>query len=157
LHYKTQIMKSLILIALINLFASFKVPGSGTAFLDCKSESGRTTLHAELQNIMGLLEKAELIVDSKKLGFTEDDEAYTIFDPQKKVFTVYITGKINKDFPNGRFIQLWALPETFKIINGNRENQVYEFKARIEATEPRKNKALRIPQVELNCKLTYSI
>jgi len=150
-------MKSLILIALINLFASFKVPGSGTAFLDCKSESGRTTLHAELQNIMGLLEKAELIVDSKKLGFTEDDEAYTIFDPQKKVFTVYITGKINKDFPNGRFIQLWALPETFKIINGDRENQVYEFKARIEATEPRKNKALRIPQVELNCKLTYSI
>ena len=150
-------MKYFISIALISLFASFKTPGSGTAFLDCKSESGRTTLHAELQDIVGLLEKAKLTVDSKKLGFTEDDEAYTIFDPQKKVFTVYITGKINKDFPNGRFIQLWALPETFKIISGGRENQVYEFKARIEATEPRKNKALRIPQVELYCKLTYSI
>jgi sugar lactone lactonase YvrE len=90
-------------------------------------------------------------------NLTEDDEAYTIFDPQKKVFTVYITGKINEDFPNGRFIQLWALPETFKIINGDRQNQVYEFKARMEATEPRKNKGLRIPQIELYCKLKYSI
>jgi hypothetical protein len=156
-HFKSQIMKYFILFGLISLFASFKIPGSGTAFLDCKSESGRTILHAELQDIDGLLEKAELIVDSKKLGFTEDDEAYTIFDPQKKVFTIYITGKMNKDFPNGRFIQLWALPETFKIINGDRENQVYEFKARMEATEPRQNKDLRIPQVELYCKLKYSI
>ena len=76
---------------------------------------------------------------------------------KKHVFTVFILGKENKEFPNGRFIQFWALPETFKAVNSDRSNQKYEFKARIEATEPRKDKDLRIPQVELNCTLTYKI
>ena len=141
------------------MFLSFKVPGSGTAHLTCKSESGRTLFTAELQDIEGLLEKAELIVDNKKLIFDENDEAHTIFDAKSGVFTVYITGEENEDFPNGRFIQFWAIPKSFKVISSDRSNQRYEFKARIEATEPRKgtNRNLRIPQVELNCTLVYKI
>jgi hypothetical protein len=98
-----------------------------------------------------------LTIDGNKLRFGEDDNAYTIFDPGKGVFTVYLSGETTNEFPNGRFIQFWALPESFKIVSSDRNNQEYQFKARIEATEPRKDKALRIPQVELNCTLTYKI
>ena len=152
-------MRVLILLLFSSLFVSFKGQGSGTAHLTCKSESGRTIFNAELQDIDGLLEKAELIVDNKKLIFDENDEAHTIFDAQTGVFTIYITGEENKDFPNGRFIEFWAIPKSFKVLNSDRSNQEYEFKARIEATEPRKGteRSLRIPQVELNCTLKYKI
>lgn len=147
----------LFLISLISF--SFKMPGSGTAHLSCKSESGRTVFTAELQDITGLLEKAELIVDGKKLLFTSEDEAYTIFDDELGVLTIYLSGNANTDFPNGRFIEFWAIPKTFKTIFSDRSNQRYEFKARIVGTEPRKGegKYLHIPQVELNCVLEYKI
>ena len=152
-------MRLLILALLFSMFASFKIPGSGTAHLTCKSESGRTIFNAELQDIDGLLEKAELIVDNKKVTFDENDEAHTIFDAQTGVFTVYISGQSNNDFPNGRFIQFWAIPKSFKILNSDRASQKYEFKAKIEGTEPRKgeHRYLRIPQVELTCVLEYKI
>ena len=151
-------MKKLIFGFLIMICCtSFKSVGSGTALLTCKSESGRTTFTAELQDITGLLEKAELTVDGKKINFNPDDEVYSIFDPKNGVFTVYISGKPNEEFPNARFIEFWAIPSTFRIIKSDRNNQRYEFRAKIEGTEPRKNKDLRIPQVELICTLEYKI
>ena len=157
-HSNTHFMK-VMFIAIITflLFTSFKLPGSGTAHLVCTSASGRTVFKAELQDITGLLEKAELVVDKNKIIFDSNDEVYTIFDPKVGVFTVYISGQTNDEFPNSRFIQLWAIPETFKIIKSERSDQRYEFKAKIEGTEPRKNKNLRIPQVELTCSLAYKI
>jgi hypothetical protein len=151
-------MRVLLVPLIFLMFTSFKSPGSGTAYLTCKSESGRTIFKAELQDF-DRLEKAELIVDNKKVSFNDSDEAYTIFDAETGVFTVYITGDANKEFPNGRFIQFWAIPKSFKILNSTISNQKYEFKARIEGSEPRKgqDKDLRIPQVELNCVLEYSI
>jgi hypothetical protein len=140
-HSNTDSMK-LMLLAIVALlsFTSSKFPGSGTAHLVCKSESGRTIFKAELQDITGLLEKAELVVDKNKIVFDSNDEVYTIFDPKVGVFTVYISGETNDEFPNSRFVQLWAIPETFRIIKSERSDQKYEFKAKIEATEPRKNK-----------------
>jgi hypothetical protein len=149
--------RSLAVLLFAFAFVSFRPIGSGTAHLTCKSESGRTVFKAELKDITGLLEKAELVVDDKKLSFDSQDEVYTIFDAEKKVFTVYITGESTNEYQNGRFIEFWALPETFKIIKSDRADQRYEFKARIEGTEPRKGKALRIPRVELNCVLVYKI
>lgn len=149
----------IILAFFIYTFGSFKPLGSGTAYLVCKSESGRTLFNAELQDIVGGLEKAELIVDGKKIVFNSEneDEAYTIFDANSKVFTLYITGKTNKEFPNSRFIEFWAIPSTFKIISSDRSNQKYEFKAKVVGTEPRKNKDLRTPEVIMNCTLEYKI
>jgi hypothetical protein len=151
-------MKRVILcICIFSLITSFKLPGSNTAFLVCKSATGRTMFTAELQDITGLLEKAELVVDNKKVSFNSEDEVYTIFDPQAGVVTIYITGKPTKEFPNARFIQLWAIPQTFNTIKSMRSDQKYKFKAKIEGTEPRKDKDLRIPQVELDCTLEYRI
>ncbi len=150
-------MRFVILILCFVVVTSFKPIGSNTAYLTCRSESGRTLFYAELQDIDGLLEKAELTVDNSKLAFSTDDEVYTIFDPQKGVFTVYMTGKSSAKFPNGRFLQFWALPSTFKILKGSRESQLYEFNARVRATEPRADKELQIPTVELHCRLSYDI
>lgn len=146
---------------LFSVFTSFRNSGSGTAYLTCKSESGKTIFNAELQDIDGLLQKAELIVDGKKVTFDENDEARTIFDEKNGVFTLYLSGSRNKDFPNGRFVRLWAMPKTFKILKSDTQaqDQKYEFKAKIEGTEPRKgaDRILRIPQVELTCILEYKI
>lgn len=91
-------MRVLIPALILSLFASFNNPSSGTAYLTCKSESGRTVFNAELQDIDGLLEKAELIVDNMKVTFDENDEVRTIFDAQTGVFTVYISGSHIKIF-----------------------------------------------------------
>jgi hypothetical protein len=144
-------------IAIFMLFTSFKLHGSGTAYLVYRSESGRTVFTAELQDITGLLEKAELTVDGKKISFDSNDEVYTIFDSEVGVFTVYINGKPNNEFPNARFIEFWAIPESFKKIRFERADQKFEFRGKIEGTEPRKNKDLRIPQLELRCTLVYKI
>jgi hypothetical protein len=139
------------------LFTSFRPHGSGTAHLVCKSQSGRTVFKAQLQDITGLLEKAELVMDKNSIAFDSNDEVYTIFDPEQGVFTLYITGETNDEFPNSRFIEFWAIPKTFKIIKSERSHQKYEFKGKLEGTEPRKNKNLRTPQVELTCSLEYKI
>lgn len=144
-------------IAAFALFTSFRLPGSGTAYLKGRSASGRTIFTAELQDITSKLEKATLSVDGKKLAFTSSDQAFTIFDPEHGVFTVYITGETDEEFTNSRFIEFWAIPQTFKVIKSSRDKQKYEFKARLEATEPRKEKNLRTPQVELTCTLEYRI
>jgi len=160
LPLKSQlIMRYLMWLLFLVVFTSFNTPGSGTAYLTCKSESGRTEFTAELQDIVGPLEKAELKVDEKRLVFDDNDEVRTIFDAQSGVFTIYITCSPTKDFPNGRFVQFWAIPKSFKVIKSDRSNQRYEFKAKIEATEPRSgdNRDLRIPTVVLSCLLEYRI
>lgn len=147
------------LVVILFSFTSFKTIGSGTAYLACKSESGRTLFNAELQDIVGIVEKAELIVDEKKIAFSHEmgDEAFTIFDPKVNVFTLYISGKPDKEFPNSRFIEFWAIPSSFRIISSGHSDQKYEFKAKVVGTEPRKNKNLRTPEVIVNCTLEYKI
>ncbi|WP_276501938.1 hypothetical protein [Terrimonas pollutisoli] len=149
----------LLLVSILFSSTSFKTVGSGIAYLVCKSESGRTLFNAELQDIVGIVEKAELIVDGKKIAFSYEggDEAFTIFDPHNNVFTLHISGKPNKEFPNSRFIEFWAIPSSFKIISSDHSNQKYEFKAKVVGTEPRKNKDLRTPEVIVNCTLEYKI
>src|SRR6185436_15669512 len=102
----------------------------------------KTIFNAELQDIVGLLESAEFTVDTKKVKFDGSDEAFTIFDPKNGVFTIYINGKTNEEFTNSRFVSFWAIPASFKIINIDRANQKYEFKAKIFGTEPRKVRQL---------------
>jgi hypothetical protein len=150
-----------ILVLTFFTFTSFKTSGSGTAFLRCKSESGKTVFYAELGDITGLLEKAELSIDGSKIAFNRErgDEAFTIFDAKAGVFTLYINGDTDEKFPNSRFVQFWAIPSSFKIISSESDSQEYEFKAKIEATEPRKGKnlALRTRTITLNCTLEYRI
>lgn len=153
-------MKKIIIYSLLILtFTSFKSVGSATAYLTCKSESGRTTFKAEIQDIDGGIEKAELTIDGVKLNFTEEDNSNIVFDSKNGVYTITIESKsqLKKDFSKFKFLKFWAIPKTFKTILENNEEAKYEFKARLFSTEPRKGKDLQTPEIELKCKLEYKI
>jgi hypothetical protein len=153
-------MKKIIFYLIVFLgITSFKSVGSATAYLNCKSESGRTLFKAEIQDIDGGLENAELTIDGVKLNFTEDENANVIFDSKNGVYTLFIESKsqLKKDFTKYKYLKLWAIPKTFKIITENNSEGKYEFKARLYSTEPRKGKGFSTPEIELNCELKYKI
>lgn len=150
-------MKSILAGLFIALSAFTFLPGSGTAVLTCESESGRTRFTAYLQDITGLLERAEFAIDGSTMKFTEDEEVYTVFDPEHGVFTLYLKGKTDKTYQNHKYLQFWAIPATFKTVKNERSHHVYEFKAIIYGTEPRPGKEMHCPEIELNCRLEYSI
>lgn len=150
-------MKAINTSIFIILFSCLAFGGSGTAVLTCTSESGRTKFIAHLQDIVGLLESATFTIDNASIQFSSDESIYTIFDPKNGVFTIYIEGKTNSTYPNHKYIQFWAIPSTFKTIKNDRIHQIYEFKAKIYGTEPRPDKEMHCPEIELNCKLEYKI
>ena len=153
-------MKKIIFYLIVFLgITSFKSVGSATAYLNCKSESGRTLFKAEIQDIDGGLENAELTIDGVKLNFTEDENANVIFDSKNGVYTLFIESKsqLKKDFTKYKYLKLWVIPKTFKIITENNSEGKYEFKARLYSTEPRKGKGFSTPEIELNCELKYKI
>ncbi len=151
-------MKKLIFYFILILgFTSFKPTGSATAYLTCKSESGRTSFKAEIQDIDGGLENAELTIDGVKLNFTGEENSSVIFDSKIGVYTISIESKPNKNFSNYKFLKFWAIPKTFKTIVENNEEGNYEFKAKLYSKEPRKGKELQTPEIEVNCILKYKI
>jgi len=151
-------MKNIIYFSLIIiLLTSFKTIGSGTAYLTCKSESGRTLFKAEIQDIDSNVNNAELVVDGIKLKFTGEENSSIIFDSKSGVYTIAIESKPNIDHKKYKFLKFWAIPKTFKTIIENSAESEYEFKARLFATEPRENKSPQTPIIELNCKLEYKI
>jgi hypothetical protein len=138
---------------------SFRNVGSATAYLNCKSDSGRTLFKAEIKDIDGGLENAELTIDGVKLNFTEEENSNVIFDSKNGVYTLSIESKsqLKKDFTKYKYLKFWAIPKTFKIITENNSEGIYEFKARLYSTEPRKGKGFSTPEIELNCELKYKI
>jgi hypothetical protein len=143
-------------IATFLLFSSFNI-GEPVATLTCKSESGRTQFTAELPSA-SYLENAELNVDGFKLTFGTNDESYIIFDQVNKVLTIYL----ESNDKSGKFLRFWALPASFKTLSnekgpGTQFHSVYEFKAKLEATDPRKGKEINTPTIDLNCRLDYKL
>mgnify|MGYP001598064422 CR=1 FL=1 len=153
-------MKFFLFSIFCSILTSFK-PGEPVGTLTCKSESGRTIFTAILPSC-SYLEKAELSVDGSKSSFmTDDATAKVIFDPENKVFTVYIES-INQDPKIHKFLQLWAIPSTFKKTSGKKGpgtefHDTYAFKAKLFGTDPRKNTDLNTPTIELNCILDYEL
>lgn len=150
-----KLKQLLSILVLTTLLTSFKL-GSSTAFLKCKSDSGRTEFYAELQDISGILEKAVLKVDSSTLEY-KTENGHIIFDPVNGILTMYIDDYKNKGDLQHKYLEFWSIPSTFKIIKNQREHQIYEFQAKIHGTEPRKNRHNHIPTITLNCRLEYQI
>jgi len=148
--------KSIVLFLLFVFSSSFKEIGSASAILTCKSDSGRTSFYAELQDITGGLEKAEFIVDGTKMAF-KTSESNIIFDEDNKVFTMRIIDEKDDRFKDGKYIDFYAIPSTFKFYRSKSGGYIYEFKAIIKGTEPRENKGNYLPTIQLNCKMVYEI
>ncbi|OJJ15828.1 hypothetical protein BKI52_36530 [marine bacterium AO1-C] len=132
--------------------------GSGTAYLQCKSASGKTVFYAELQDIDGLLEKAHLTIEGIRVNYTPGD-ARTIFDKRLGVLTFYIQNETDTQLKAHKFLKFWSIPSSFKIIKNTESHQEYEFKAKILGSEPRKGKGkyLITPVITLKCTLVYKI
>ncbi len=148
----------LLILAFIVASAMDATAGSGTATLSCRSVSGRTVFKAKLQDISGMFEGGTLIIDGDSVTFPEQNgniEHHAIWDPKNGVFTLSYLKPGMKDF---QFIRFWAVPSTFKIVNGDRNaGAVYEFEAFLEATEPRSCKGHATSTIRLQCTLTYRI
>jgi hypothetical protein len=148
----------LLLLAFVAAAALDAMAGSGTATLTCRSASGRTVFNAKLQDISGLFEAGTLIIDGDSVSFPEQDgdiEHHAIWDPKNGVFTL---SYFKPGIANMLFFRFWAIPSTFKVIEGNRSvGAVYEFEALLEATEPRPGKGHATSTIRLQCRLTYRI
>ena len=154
---KYKLFISLIILA---FFSSFRF-GEPSATLTCKSASGRTIFKAELAGTNSV-EKAELKIDDSNLTFTQNDKSYIIFDPANKVFTIYLESKTSGNNDQIFFLRFWAIPDSFNPVSskkgsGTQFQNVYEFKAKLESTEPRKGKEFNTPVIELICNLDYEL
>jgi hypothetical protein len=153
-------MRKFITIAIITILLSSFRPGEPIATLTCKSASGRTTFSAELPSC-SYLGNAAFSIDGYKLSFSPDDKSHIIFDPENKVLTIYLESK--SDEPKShKFLKFWALPSSYKKVNSNKGpgsefHDVYEFHAKLFATEPRKTNELNTKTIELICTLDYEL
>jgi hypothetical protein len=139
----------------LSFLTSFTV-GEPVADLKCKSASGRTLFEAVLPSL-SYNESALFVVDGVKLEFTREDQAHVIFDDGAKVLTVYLNSK-----DGNRFLKFWAVPSTFKQVSaeksgGSSFRNVYSFKAKLIASEPRRGKGNVTPEIELDCILEYEL
>ena len=144
---------------IILIFSSFK-KGEPVAILKCKSASGRTLFEATVPS-GSYIEKAIFSIDGSSITFNFKDRSDIIFDPEDHVFTMYI--EKNSDSLAGRnFVKFWAIPKTFKqTVNetgpGSEFHDVYEFRAIIFGTEPRKGYDYNSKEIELFCTLDYEL
>jgi hypothetical protein len=151
--------KFCITLIVAGLLTSFR-PGEPVATLACKSESGRTIFTAELPSC-SYLDKAELNIDGSKLTFSFQDRSNIIFDPDNKVFTVFLESK-SDDRKTYKFLKFWALPSSFKKVKsekgpGTEFHDTYEFHAKLYATEPRKTSESNTKTIDLICTLDYEL
>ncbi len=158
MNKKQLIVILLILFSSVALFIASQVwAGSNTYCIKCKSASGRTVFNAKIWDISSDIETAEFSIDGKKVTWDKDDKAYLVLAPEDGVFTIYLDGKTNPSFPHHKYVEFWAIPSSFKIIANTSASQKYQFKAKIHGTEPRKDKELSSPTVELFCTSDYEI
>lgn len=150
-------MKLFFILLFILSSISFKPVQSATAYLKCTSESGRTTFTAEIGDIDGVLEKAELTIDNVKLKFNDNDRSYVIFDGPNGVYTIFIESDPSHgaDFTKYKFLKFRGIPKTFNAKIDKPGEKYYQFKGKLNATELRKGKDLITPEIELNCTLEY--
>lgn len=146
-------MRAYLAAILLLLFGTSFRPGEYVATVTGRSASGRTLFQAEL-NDGTYLGKAELTVDGQKTSFDYEDDCKVIFDPEHKVYTIYLAAK-DPTGKDDRYVRFWALPESFQKLPSSHD--VYGFKARLEARDPRKGKEGSTPVIELDCKMEYAL
>lgn len=130
-------------------------PGSSTAYLRCVSESGRTKLSADLQDITMGLKNISVSIDSVSYTLKDDNTTTNvIWDPKHEVFTVVVRSAPSVAWEDQRSIEFWAIPGTWQVEDhGTR----WTFEGRMRATDPRPDPTNAIGVIELQCSLEYSI
>ncbi len=144
-----------LILSIILLFPGLNcLAGSGPSFLKCTSESGKTIFYAEIQDVDGGLTIANLKIENHEIEFDWEDISSIVVDLENGIYTLTINSK--KEENSYSFIKFWGIPSTFKAIKNERHEIKYEFKAKIQGTDPRPNKEYS-PTIELNCTLEWRI
>ena len=148
--------KTILCLTVIILSSSFKKEGLDIAYLNCKSESGRTIFTAEIQDIDGELENAEVTIDGEKLKFTKGENSNVIFESRNGFYSIVIENNSKANSSKPKFLKFWAIPKTFKTVVSNGQEFKYTFQAQLFCTDPRKDKNLLTPEIKMNCTLLYN-
>lgn len=137
-------------ICIVYLFSSF-THGVTHSKLTCRSASGRTLFTANFEDY-GSLEDGTLSIDNVEMLFSPEDNCHVIFDPDAKVYTLYIESDAHSNFDTLRYIELWAIPTSFKDTSSPdyQFDEVYKFKAKMRARDPR-NRREDAPLIQLDC------
>lgn len=128
--------------------------GTSTAFLNCVSDSGRTTFRAEIGDIDGLIDTAEFSIDGHSLRWSDIDDnsnrSAILVNFDYKVFT--LSSESSDPFA---FVELIADPASMRISN-TRQGIDMQFRAMIVGTEPRPGQdSLRSKDIGLACVMNY--
>ncbi len=89
------------------------------------------------------------------------DDSKVIFDTDNKVLTIAQESSPN-DPRHSKFLKFRRIPSTFKLTKhetggGSQFHDVYEFRAKIYATEPRRGFDPNTKVIELICTLDYEL
>jgi hypothetical protein len=89
--------------------------------------------------------------------FASGDRCHVIFDPDNKVYTLHIESDGHGNVDKPPYIELWAIPLSFTDSTSPEAQfqDIYKFKARMKARDPRKGKDYDTQLIELNCVLIH--
>jgi hypothetical protein len=128
--------------------------GTSSAFLNCVSDSGRTSFRAEIGDIDGLIDNATFTIDGHSLNWSDVDDnsnrSAILVNFDFKVFTLF-TETANPF----AFVELIAEPSSMRISE-TRDAIDMQFRAMIVGTEPRPGQdSLRSKNIGLACVMNY--
>lgn len=128
--------------------------GTSSAFLNCVSDSGRTTFRAEIGDIDGLIDNATFTIDGHSLSWSDVDDKATrsaiLVNFDFKVFT--FSAETTDPFA---FVELVAEPSSMRISETPDAIDM-QFRAMIVGTEPRPDQnTLRSKNIDLGCVINY--
>jgi hypothetical protein len=151
-------MKIFVFLILNSLFI---YAGSGDAVIDCKSGSGRTTLHFLDQDIQGQFQGGTFSIDKKSIEYLPQYDSKTNTDHPFSWMIVNIKEGVYTLFyqDTKHTLNFYALPKSMKKVKkdlGNEEH--YQFNAIIDwrSSDPRSTGLLN-KQIWLSCTMDYSI
>ncbi len=138
--------------------------GSGPAFVDCKSGTGRTIVHVENQDLHGL-SVIKVTIDGKSLTYrVEESDGRRIpgargegfFKLADQIITVYAEKSDDNSFG---WVEFWGVPGSFRKIRDTDAATEYTFNAKIQGTDPRINpeNSMGDNEIAVTCRLKYEI
>lgn len=126
--------------------------GSGSAIIEGKTSSGRTSVKISVQDIVGTFEHVELTIDGKSYKITNNGAKETVIqDKENKVYFLTLESE-------DRIFRMWMVPGSEKVVSQSDGSYKSTFAAVIEASDPRKEgKWDFAPRITIGCTLDYSI
>ena len=134
------------------VLGSWLQAGSGPAFIEGRSGTGRTVFFAEVGDISGSVARCKLTIDGKSWEIVNDrkDRSFqeaVVYAPKLKVYTMLVKN-------NDEWVEFVIVPASLE----RKSRSLWKFRARIHASDPRDKTGWKgTPEIELFCTLRYEI